>query len=148
MDEWRNLQDKHRDAIKAFLDARSSVMRVLSDRRRRLEPLIAAGLEDADLDVRWENHSGSSPSLEVRNAYHLPTPIGSVELKFSADPMTPEIFVYDCQGRQTYNHATIEAFGLAWRATDNELADAFVERAKVILEQASNGQRRGAEPSE
>ena len=146
VDEWRDLQDKHRDAIKAFLDARSSVMRVLSDRRRRLEPLIAAGLEDADLDVGWENHSGSSPGLEVWNAYHFPTPDWSVELKFSADPMTPEIFVYDYQGR-TYNHATIEALGLAWTATDNELADAFVERAKAILEQASNGQRQGADPS-
>ncbi len=146
VDEWRDLQDKHRDAIKAFLDARSNVMRVLSDRRRRIEPLIAAGLEDAGLDVGWENHSGSSPGLEVWNAYHFPTPDWSVELKFSADPRTPEIFVYDYQGR-TYENATVEALGLAWTATDNELADAFVERAKVILEQASNGQRQGGDPS-
>lgn len=146
VNEWRDLEKEHRDAIRTFLDARSSVMRVLSDRRRRLEPLIAAGLEDAGLKVGWENHSGSSPGLEVWNAYHFPAPDWSVELKFSADPKTPDIFVYDYQGR-TYRQATIEGLGLQWTASDDEIADTFVERTKMILEEAAGGQRQGDHPS-
>ena len=145
--EWRDLEKEHRDAIKTFLDARSSVMRVLSDRRRRLEPLIAAGLEDSGLQVGWENHSGSSPGLEVWNAYHFPAQDWSVELKFSADPKTPDIFVYDYLGR-TYKQATIESLGLPWTASDDDLADRFVERTNTILQQAASGQRQGNVPSD
>lgn len=140
VDQWRALLDEHQEAIKSFLDARSNVSRVLRNRNKRLAPLIGADLERAGLDIGWEAHGGNG--LEVWNAYHFPAFDWSVELKLSADPATPDIGVYDYPGR-TYRNTTIQALGLAWTASDEDISEAFFQRTSQILEQAANGQRGG-----
>jgi len=138
LDEWRALLDLHRDAIVAFESARGEIWRTIRDRRKRLEPLIAEGLERASLVPGWEAHGGSQE--ETWNAYHFPTADWTVELKFSADPKHPPIYVYDYRGR-TYKDATIEPLGLPWTARDQEVADAFVARVTQIVELARQGRR-------
>lgn len=138
VDEWRDIEERHGDAIRAFRQARKTVVRILRDRNKRLYPLIADGLEAAGLNVGWESHSGSG--LEAWNAYHFPVPDWSVELKLSADPDDDEVFVYDYRGR-TYKDSTKEPLELAWTARDEDMAAAFVERTVEILKQVANGQR-------
>ncbi len=138
--EWRELLDQQGHAIQQFLAARSQVIRVLRARGRRLEPLIADHLAAANLVPGWEAHGGSKS--EAWNAYHFPDADWAVELKLSVDPTKPAIFVYDYMGR-TYQNSTIEPLRLDWSATDDEVATAFVERAKDILGQALRRTRGG-----
>lgn len=138
LDEWRKILDEHGAAIRAFEEARSSIGRLIRDRRKRLEPLIADGLATAGLTTEWESHGGLRE--ETWNAYYFPATDWTVELKFSADPVHPAIYVYDRRG-QTYKDSTIEPLGLPWVASDQEIADAFVATVIIILEQVQLGNR-------
>ena len=140
LDEWRGLLGQHGEAIKEFLEARRRAGRLLRDRNKRLEPLIAEGLEDAGLEVGWQAHGGFD--TDVWNAYHFPAADWSVELKLSTDPARPSIYVYDYLGR-TYKNQTREPLGLDWSASDQAVSDAFVERVTQIIEQARSGTRTG-----
>jgi hypothetical protein len=140
LDEWRNLLSEHGEAIGQFLEARRRAGSLLRDRNKRLAPLIAAGLEDAGLEVGWEAHGGYD--TDVWNAYHFPASDWSVELKLSNDPARPSIYVLDYLGR-TYKNETLEPLGLEWSTSDQEVSDAFVERVKHTLEQARSGVRGG-----
>lgn len=138
--EWWQLQAEHREAIRAFEQARTEVRRIIRDRRARLEPLIAGCLESAALAPDWEAHGGASN--DVWNAYHFADPDWTVELKFTIDPdlVTAPVYVMDRRGR-TYDDKTIEPLGLPWSSTDEEIADAFVQRVKVILDSVRAGTR-------
>ncbi|WP_193510171.1 PD-(D/E)XK nuclease family protein [Cryobacterium sp. BB736] len=138
LDEWRGILEEHRLAITAFEEARSSIGRLIRDRRKRIEPLIADRLEALGLETGWEAHGGIRE--ETWNAYHFPAADWSIELKFSADPSRPVIYVYDRRGL-TYKDSTIEALGLAWTASDEKIADAFIERVVQILDQLKAGTR-------
>lgn len=138
LDEWRAILETHGAAVKAFEEARGSVGRLIRDRRKRLEPLLAERLAAAGLVPEWESHGGLRE--ETWSAYYFPDADWSVELKFSADPTRPEIFVYDRRGK-TYKDSTIEPLGLSWTATDEQIADAFIRRAVEILGQAREGKR-------
>lgn len=141
LDEWRAILDTHGSAIKAFEDARSSIGRLIRDRRKRLEPLIADRLAAKGLTTEWESHGGIRE--ETWNAYYFAAPDWTVELKFSADPIHPAIYVYDYRGR-TYKESTIAPLGLAWTTTDDLLADTFVTEVTRILGEAEAGIRFGA----
>lgn len=138
VDEWRALLDEHGEAIKQFLEARRRIGSLLRDRNKGLAPLIADGLEDAGLEVDWEAHGGYD--TDVWNAYHFPAVDWSIELKLSANPAQPSIYVYDYAGR-TYKSETTEPLGLDWSTSDQEVSDAFVGRVKQIIEQARSGTR-------
>ncbi|MBH0083723.1 PD-(D/E)XK nuclease family protein [Salinibacterium sp. SWN167] len=138
LNEWRGILEEHRGAITAFEEARSSIGRLIRDRRKRLEPLIADRLEALALETGWQAHGGGKE--ETWNAYHFPTAGWSVELKFSADPTRPMIFVYDRRGL-TYKDSTIEPLGLTWTNTDEKIADAFIERVVHILGEVKAGTR-------
>lgn len=113
---------------------------MIRDRRRRLEPLIADRRASAGLVPDWESHGGLRE--ETWSAYSFPDADWSVELKFSADPARPAIFVYDRRGK-TYKDSTIEPLGLSWTATDEQISDAFVARLIEILGHARMGTRVG-----
>ena len=130
LEEWRTLLDQHGAAISAFEDARSSIGVLIRERRKRIEPLIADRLEAADLETGWEAHGGIRE--ETWNAYHFPAADWTVELKFSADPARPMIYVYDRRAL-TYKDSTTEPLGLTWTDTDEDIANAFVERVNRIL---------------
>ena len=136
LNEWRNLLREHGEAITQFLEARRRAGSLLRDRNKRLAPLIAAGLEDAGLEVGWEAHGGFD--TDVWNAYHFPAADWSVELELSSDPARPSIYVKDYLGR-TYKNETVQPLGLEWTTSDQEVSDAFVERVEQILEQARSG---------
>lgn len=138
IDDWRNLVAENHDAIKRFDEARKRTRRLLKDRNQRLESLIAVRLAEVEWQFDWEAH-GSSLS-ETWNAYHFPVPDWSVELKLSTDPGRPSIFVYDYHAR-TYKRSTIEPLGLSWTASDEEVADAFIDRLSQILHQVVAGTR-------
>lgn len=138
IDDWRKLVEEHQVAIKRFDQARKRTGRLLRDRNKRLEPLIALRMADVQWEFAWESHGGSG--VETWNAYHFPTPDWSVELKFSSDPARPSVFVYDYRGR-TYKQSAIEPLGLDWIASDEEIADAFVDRLNQILTQVVSGTR-------
>ncbi|MFB9959746.1 PD-(D/E)XK nuclease family protein [Agromyces bracchium] len=142
LDEWRALMETHGEAIKAFEDARSSIGRLIRDRRERLRPLIASRLAAEGLVTGWESHGGSRE--ETWNAYYFPAADWSVELKLSAQPSRPAIFIYDRRG-QTYKDSTIESLGLYWTATDEEIAETFVARTKQILDDVRTGNRSRSE---
>lgn len=130
LDEWRAILETHGLAIKAFEEARSSIGRLIRDRRRRLEPLLTELLSAAGLAVDGESHGGLRE--ETWSVYYFPEADWTVELKFSADPGRPPIFVYDRRGK-TYKDSTIEPLGLEWSATDEAIAEAFVVRVVEIL---------------
>lgn len=130
LNEWRSILTAHAPAIRVFDEARSSIGRLIRDRRKRLEPLIAGRLAEAGLSTGWEAHGGIRE--ETWNAYYFPDADWSVELKFSADPDHPSIYVYDRRG-MTYRDSTIEPLGLDWTATDDQLVDAFLARVADIL---------------
>ncbi|WP_403025574.1 PD-(D/E)XK nuclease family protein [Salinibacterium sp. GXW1014] len=138
LDEWRHVLDEHRLAITAFEEARSSIGRLIRDRRKRIEPLIADRLEALSLETGWEAHGGIRE--ETWNAYHFPSADWTVELKFSADPSRPMIYVYDRRGL-TYKDSTIEPLGLSWTDSDADISDAFIERVVQILNQVKTGTR-------
>lgn len=138
LDEWRSILEAHGPAIKAFEEARGSIGRLIRDRRKRLEPLIADRFATEGLTTDWESHGGIRE--ETWNAYYFPVADWSVELKFSANPTHPAIYVYDRRGR-TYADATITPLGLAWTATDEQIVDAFVSKVVTILNQAKAGAR-------
>ena len=140
LDEWRNLLSEHGEEIRQFLEARRRAGGVLRDRNKRLAPLIAAGFEDAGLEVGWEAHGGYD--TDVWNAYHFPAADWSVELLLSNDPARPSIYVKDYLGR-TYKNPTVEPLGLEWTASDQEVSDAFIAHVKQILEQVRSGTRGG-----
>jgi len=134
LEEWRTLLHEHRPEITAFENARSSIGVTIRERRKRLEPMIADRLEAAGLETDWEAHGGIRE--ETWNAYHFPVSDWSVELKFSADPARPMIYVYDRRGR-TYKDSTIEPLGLTWTDSDEDIANAFVQRVVQILQSRS-----------
>lgn len=137
--EWRNILTQHQAAIKKFEDARGNIGRLISDRRKQLEPLIADRLEERGLKTDWEAHGGIRE--ETWNAYYFPAADWTVELKFSADPARPLIYIYDRRGL-TYKDSTAEPLGdLVWTDSDGTIADAFVERVVQILDQAKAGAR-------
>lgn len=138
LEEWRGVLEAHRPAIVAFEDARNSIGRLIRERRKRLEPLIADRLDALGLVTGWEAHGGIRE--ETWNAYYFPAADWSVELKFSADPSRPLIFVFDRRGR-TYKDSTVEPLGLDWTDSDVKIADAFIARTVDILEQAKHGVR-------
>ncbi|WP_165314377.1 PD-(D/E)XK nuclease family protein [Agromyces protaetiae] len=138
LEEWRSLLETHGEAIRAFEDARSAIGRLIRDRRKRLEPLIAELLAAEGLSTGREAHGGIRE--ETWNAYYFPSADWSVELKFSADPAHPAIYVYDRRGR-TYKDSTIEPLGLDWTATDEQIAGAFVRQVVRVLGEARAGAR-------
>jgi hypothetical protein len=138
LDEWRRILEEHRVAITAFEEARSSIGRLIRDRRKQIEPLIADRLEERGLVTEWESHGGIRE--ETWNAYYFPAADWSVELKFSADPARPMIYVFDRRGL-TYKDSTIEPLGLTWIDSDEKIADAFMDRVVQILGQVKAGIR-------
>lgn len=137
--EWRHILQEHKLAITKFEEARSSIGRLIRDRRKQIEPLIADRLEERGLETGWEAHGGIRE--ETWNAYHFPTADWSVELKFSADPARPMIYVLDRRGL-TYKDSTVEPLlGLTWTDSDEKIADAFIERVVQILDQVKAGTR-------
>lgn len=144
LNEWRSLAQEHSEAIKEFLDARRRSHRIIRDRNKRLEPLIAASLDEAQLEIDWEAHGGNQ--REVWNAYHFPSVDWSIELKLSTDPANSSIFVYDYQGR-TYRQSTIEPLNVQWSTPDQEVADAFMQRLEQILDQIRAGTRGAENPA-
>jgi hypothetical protein len=136
--EWRAILNEHGAAITAFEQARASVGRLIRDRRKRLEPIIAEAFAAADLETGWESHGGLQE--DTWNAYHFPDPDWTVELKFSADPVRPAIFVYDRRGN-TYKDSTITPLGLEWTAPDDEIVAAFVAHVITILGEVRAGTR-------
>lgn len=137
LDEWRDTLEEHRLAITAFEEG-SSIDSLIRDRRKRIEPLIADRLEALSLETGWEPHGGIRE--ETWNAYHFPSADWSIELKLSADPTRPMIYVYDRRGL-TYKDSTIEPLGLTWTDSDANISDAFIERVVVILNQVKAGTR-------
>ena len=138
LEEWRTVLDQHGAAIKAFEEARNSIGRMIRDRRKRLEPLIAERFATAGLVTEWESHGGIRE--QTWNAYYFPEAGWTVELKFSADPAHPTIYVFDRRGN-TYKDSTTEPLGLPWIATDEQISDSFVSRVIHILQQAKAGNR-------
>jgi hypothetical protein len=138
LDEWRQILEEHRLAITAFEEARGSIGRLIRERRERIEPQIADGLEARGLETGWEGHGGIRE--EAWNGYHFPAADWSIELKFSADPSRPMIYVYDRRGL-TYKNSTIEPLGLTWADSDEKISDAFIERTVQILDQVKAGTR-------
>lgn len=127
-------------AIKALEEARSAIHRLIRDRRKRLEPTIADRLAARGLTAEWEAHGGIRE--QTWNAYRFPVADWTVELKFSADPDDPAMYVYDYRGR-TYKDSSIVPLGLPWNAADEQVADAFVAQAALIVEEAKAGVRYG-----
>lgn len=138
LEEWRTILDEHGPAIQAFERARSAIGRMIRDRRKRLEPLIAERFTEAGLITEWESHGGIRE--ETWNAYYFPDADWTVELKFSADPAQPAIYVFDRRGK-TYKDKTVEPLGLPWIASDDEITTAFVAQVIRILEQVKEGVR-------
>lgn len=139
LEEWRSILNDHKTAIASFEEARSSIGRLIRDRRKQVEPLIADRLQERGLVTGWESHGGIRE--ETWNAYHFPAADWTIELKFSADPAHPPIYVFDRRG-QTYKDATIEPLGaLSWTDSDAKIADAFVDRVVVILGEVVAGIR-------
>ncbi len=136
--QWRAVLHDHGDAILRFDEARQAAGRIVRERSKRLEPLIAAGFEQAGLTPSWEAHGGWR--AEAWNAYQFPDVDWSVELKLTTDPAKPALFVYDYQGR-TYSQPTTQPLGLEWAASDEEVADAFVASVVEILDLVRNGTR-------
>lgn len=138
LEEWRGVLEAYRPAIVAFEEARNGIGRLIRDRRKRLEPLIADRFDALGLMTDGEAHGGIRE--ETWNSYYFPSADWSVELKFSADPSRPLIFVFDRRGR-TYKDSTVEPLGLTWTDSDERIADAFLGRVVDILEQAKQGVR-------
>lgn len=138
LDEWRAILDEHGPAIRAFEQARSAIGSMIRDRRKRLEPLIAQRFAEAGLVTEWESHGGIRE--ETWNAYYFPDADWTVELKFSADPEHPAIYVYDRRGK-TYKDSTSEPLGLPWIASDEQITEAFVAQVLRILQHAKDGNR-------
>ena len=63
-------------------------------------------------------------------------------MKFSTVPERATIYVFDYEGR-TYKPHRMEPLGLEWTANDEEIADAFIDRVKLILEEVRNRVRSG-----
>ena len=57
--EWRDLLDEHSAAIDPFESARMDFSRLLRDRNKRLEVILASKLDDAGLTFTWEAHGGA-----------------------------------------------------------------------------------------
>lgn len=131
--EWRTLLDEHAVALANFDNSRASVARLLRDRNRRLQDILAGRFDDAGLKTTWEAHGGSK-GVDYWNAYCFTPQNWSIELKMSTLPDLPgPIYVFDYQGR-TYKPARVENLGVEWSASDEEIADAFVARVHKILE--------------
>lgn len=137
--EWRSLLDEHGDAVSRFLAARSTIERTLRGRSRRLEPLIDTHLKGAGLVTDWESHSGSKGV--AWNAYHFPEVDWSYELKLSARPEYPSVYIYEYQGR-TYQDESIHPLELGWEASDEELAAEFAARVALLI-----AERRAVPPT-
>lgn len=134
IEEWRDFVRVHRDAIEAFQRTQVEVRSIMAERRKRLEPYIADRLEQAGLRTDWESHSGGR--ADQWNAYHFSDFGWTIELKFSADPQQPEMFVYHYPGR-TYRDTTVEDLGVTWADSDEAVVDAFTSRVTAILGQVT-----------
>lgn len=131
--KWRDHLQAHQESLEAFLRTQSDMRRLLKSRNERLGPLIAGRLQDKGLEPGWEAHGGRND--DVWNAYHFPAIDWSIELKLSTKPDRPAIYVQVYPGRD-YRKQEIENFGLLWSATDESLADAFVERVQTLFHEA------------
>lgn len=131
IDAWRDMVSEHREAIEAFNRARLKMNQLMRERCLRMKPLLAQRIEEAGLQIGWESHGGSGRS-EVWNAYLFQPATWSIELKMSSDPSKPTIFVYDYAGR-TYKNSTVEPLGVTWETSDEQIADAFIQRVNEVL---------------
>lgn len=61
-------------------------------------------------------------------------------MKFSTLPDRASIYVFDYEGR-SYKPKREESLGLEWTASDEEIADAFINRVSLILEEVRTGMR-------
>jgi cobalamin biosynthesis Mg chelatase CobN len=120
------------------------VARLLRDRNKRLGDLLAHRISEAGFETTWEAHGGapSGVGVDFWNAYCFAPENWSVELKFSTVPDRASMYVFDYEGR-TYKPHREKALGLEWTASDEEIADAFIDRVKLILDEARNGVRSG-----
>ena len=144
LNEWRALLAEHQEAITRFDAAKKEVARLLRERTKHLADLLVDRISEARLETTWEAHGGAPDGVGVDfwNAYCFAPENWSVELKFSTLPERASIYVFDYQGR-TYKPPRMEPLGLEWTASDEEIADAFINRVKLILEQVRNGVRSG-----
>lgn len=140
LDEWRDFVDVHRDAIASFDEARRSIARMLRTRSKQLAGPVAERISEAGLEVSWEAHGNDPRGTDCWNAYCFSPEDWSVELKLTSDPERPAVYVFDYRGR-TYKDAKVEPLGLDWTATDEQIADAFIERVQFILEEVRRGAR-------
>lgn len=130
--EWRTLLNEHSAAINRFESAKKDISRLLRDRNKTLDVILAGKLDDAGLTITWEAHGGTG--VDYWNAYCFSPQNWSIELKLSTLPEHPSvIYVLDYKGR-TYKPKRIESLDIEWGASDEEIADAFVARALRILE--------------
>jgi hypothetical protein len=144
LEEWRALVAEHQEAITRFDAAKKEVARLLRERNKRLGDLVADRISEAGFETTWEAHGGGPHGVGVDfwNAYCFARENWSVELKFSTAPDLPSIYVFDYAGR-TYKPHRVEPLGLEWTTSDEEIADAFINRVKLILEEVRNGLRSG-----
>lgn len=133
IDEWRTLLNEHAVAINKFESTKSEFSRLLRERNKRLEGILAIKLDDAGFNTTWEAHGGTRTGADYWNAYCFTPYDWSVELKLTTLPDRPgPIYVFDYQGR-TYKPVRVESLGVEWSASDEEIADAFVARVRQIL---------------
>jgi hypothetical protein len=132
--EWRALLSEHSAAIKQFESTRRQFSRLLRERNKRLEGVLAVKLSEAGLTTTWEAHGGAAAGPDYWNAYCFSPQDWSIELKLSTSPELPSvIYVLDYKGR-TYKPKRIESLDVDWSASDEEVADAFVGRVLRILD--------------
>lgn len=133
LNNWRSLLAEHAEAIKEFDANKKDFSRILRERSKRLESVLAEKLAKARLTTTWEAHGGAAAVPDYWNAYTFAPQDWSVELKMSTSPDRPAVlYALDYQGR-TYKPARTESLDVDWSASDEELADAFVSRVLQIL---------------
>jgi hypothetical protein len=145
LNEWRELVDRHREAIAKFEEEKHSITQMLRLRSKRLIDPLADRIASAGLEFSWEAHGDYVKGSDFWNAYCFTPEDWSIELKFAGAPPQPAIYVADYRGR-TYKDLTTEPLGLDWSASDEQIADAFIEQVKFILAQVRHGTRYQGSP--
>jgi hypothetical protein len=137
--DWRTVIADHEDAIQRFDESRKKVAQMLREQGSRLVQPIYDRLGDLSI-VPERQWSGAAPSGdESWSVFSFAPENWWVELKFSAKPDRPVIYVYDHNGK--YKLSSIEPLGLEWSATDDEIVNVFVPRLLAILEGFQAGSR-------
>lgn len=127
---WRAHLQAYQESIEAFQRTQTDMQRLLKSRNDRLNSLISERFQDKGFEPGWEAHGGRND--DVWNAYHFPAIDWSIELKLSTKPDRPAIYVQVYPGRD-YKKQIFEDLGQPWSASDESLADAFVQRVQTLF---------------